>query len=480
MFSLRTKIILSFLGLGFLSFLGAIYISYFILKKNTKELSQTDRQNKIESLLSSLDYAVSQKVVSTQDLEKTLSNKIFEIADITNQDLVIYDLKGNYLLSSRDERTVSQKKINSQTLTQILKNSQKIDIIEQDKKTGVELTSSYVLLKNNDLEPVGVVYFPYYHSDSIYKDILKNNYKYVILGNIVVVLIGGILGYFISKNVVDRIRKLSEKIEKFTLFENQNQEIKDYSRDEFFSLVQSYNKMLSRISTQKDKMTLDEREQAWQQMSRQVAHEIKNPLTPMKLYLQNFTMRFNPEDEKIKEKVKDLETNLVLQMDKIASVADSFFQYNILPKQKNERFELSHFIKERVYFLELGKVFVHSNSFEIWVDMDKNYISMILENVLRFFVSMVSSHQDLKFDIEIEKIEKNLRINIFAFAENLEVEISPEIFTPKFSSVGSGVAMGLPIVKKMVESYDGEVAFQGCPYNKGKYYFKIDFFNFVK
>ena len=105
-YSLRNRVFSGFLLICLLSILGSSILSFFILKNNALEQSRTDLQKKSEALMSALDYSVSHTQAETQDLPEILSNDIFEIADINNQDIIIYDLKGNFLISNKDENLI--------------------------------------------------------------------------------------------------------------------------------------------------------------------------------------------------------------------------------------------------------------------------------------------------------------------------------------------------------------------------------------
>ena len=119
-----------------------------------------DMQEKTNAVMRYLDYAVTQTLVETKDLPNVLGNKIFEIADINQHDIVIYDLKGDYLLSNKDEALVEQKTIPMEIVNRILATDARVDMVRYDTAKDAKLTSSYLLLKNNELEPVGIVYIP--------------------------------------------------------------------------------------------------------------------------------------------------------------------------------------------------------------------------------------------------------------------------------------------------------------------------------
>lgn len=103
---------------------------------------------------------------------------------------------------------------------------------------------------------------------------------------------------------------------------------------EIDSLVNSYNKMVDDLEASAEKLAKTERQQAWQEMARQVAHEIKNPLTPMRLTIQSFQHQYDPNDPDNKKKLNDFSNLLIQQIDTMSDVAEAFSNFATLPKPK--------------------------------------------------------------------------------------------------------------------------------------------------
>lgn len=455
--SLRNKIFWGFLFICGLSILGSTILSFFVLRDNAINQSRIDQQKKVDALMASLDYAVSHSQIETEDLEVVLSNEIYEIADINKHDLIIYDLNGNYLISNKDPDLMTQRNVDISIINRILGGEERVDIIEEDKKLNAKIMSSYMLLRNNMLEPIGIVYTPYYHSDSGYLAVFNRYLKYIILVNLVVIGLGAVLSWIISRNLAKTIRRFSDMIARVALFDQNVKPIRYYRNDELGSLVQSYNRMILQIQDQKERLSQTEKEIAWREMARQVAHEVKNPLTPMKLMVQNFNRKFDPEDPKIVDKVKALSDSLVDQIDVIASVASAFSQFAQLPEKHNEVFELKSEIESIVHIFSGDKIFIHSNKDEIMIDMDKVYLSRIITNLITNSKQAESPQRALLINVDIEQIHKKIKISVEDNGVGIEEDKFEKIFEPNFTSKSSGMGLGLSMVKKMVEDYKGEI-----------------------
>ncbi|AZI33057.1 sensor histidine kinase [Kaistella carnis] len=457
-YSLRNKVFGGFLLICFLSITGSSVLSYFILRNNATVQSKTDLQKKSESLLSSLDYAVSHTQAQTDDLPNILSNTIFEIADINNQDIIIYDLEGNFVISNKDLNFIANKKLPLEIVNKVLKTDKRIDFLTYDKNIDANVTSSYMVLKNNMLEPIAIVYFPYYHNDASYISVFNKYLNYILLVNLIVIAIGIWLSWIISNNLTKAVTKFSELINRITLFENDPQPIRYYQNDELNQLVKAYNKMILQIKEQKERLSFREKEEAWREMAKQVAHEVKNPLTPMKLTIQNFERKFDPADPQITEKVKKMSKIMVDQIDLVATVANAFSQFAQLPEKHNEIFDVNQEIKNIIRIFSDEKIYFHSNKDKILVDMDKIYLSRIVTNIVSNARQARDENRENIINVDVEQRQKRIIVTIEDNGVGIPEDLYQRIFEPNFTSKSSGMGLGLTMVRKMVEDYKGEIS----------------------
>lgn len=458
-YRLRNRVFWGFLLVCLLTMMGSSLVSYFILRNHAIEQNRTEMQKETNALMASLDYAVSQKQIDTEDIPLVLKNRIMEIADINRQDIVIYDLDGNLLISNKDESLITQKKVPQKILREVITSDKRVDIQEYDKNIDANKTSSYSILKNNFLDPIGVVYLPYYHNDGAYFEVLNRYLKYMILVNIIIVIFSIWLSWIISNNLTKAITKFSELITKITLFEKEMRPIRYYHNDELSALVKAYNKMILQISDQKERLSFIEKEQAWREMAKQVAHEVKNPLTPMKLTIQNFERKFNPNDPEIETKVKKMSNTIVDHIDLIAKVANAFSQFAQLPEKNNETFNLNKELESILSIFSDDKVFIHANKENIMMNMDKVYLNRIITNLVTNSIQAKSDDRESIINVDVEQVNKRINISVEDNGIGIPEELQNRIFEPNFTSKNSGMGLGLTMVRKMVEDYQGTVTF---------------------
>ncbi|MDF2552960.1 MAG: sensor histidine kinase [Chryseobacterium sp.] len=456
-YSLRNRVFFGFLLVCLLSVAASSLVPYFVLRNNSLQQSKIDMQEKTNAVMRFLDYAVSLSTVHTEDLPAVLKNRIFEIADINQHDIIIYDLKGNYLLSNRDEALVKQKKIPLKIVNKLLSTESRYDFREVDESKDAVFTSSYLLLKNNMLEPVGIIYIPLYHNESAYLDVLHKYVVYILIVDILLIVFSIWLSWVTSANLAKNITKFSDMITRITLFENEMRPIKYYKNDELNALARAYNRMILQIQDQKERLRFKASEEAWREMAKQVAHEVKNPLTPMKLTIQNFERKFDPQDPNVNEKVKQLSKTMVDQIDLIATVASAFSEFAKLPEKNNEIINLNTEIEDILRVFNDDLIFVHSNKSNIMINMDRIYLSRIITNLVTNAQQAQSDDRNLLVNVDIEQHQRKVIISVQDNGIGIAENMFERIFEPNFTSKNSGMGLGLSMVRKMVEDYKGQI-----------------------
>lgn len=456
-YSLRKKIFIGFLIICILSILGSGILSFVVLQSNAIEQNQTEIQKKSNSIMSALDYAVSHTQLGTSDLPLALDREVLKIADINKQDVILYDLKGEYLVSNKEQYLVEQKEISVGIVNQILKADRRVDMQSFDEKTKSTVTSSYLILENNMLEPIAIVYLPYYHNDSVFLDVFNKYIIYIILVDLFIIGFGVWLSWLISKNLTNELTRFSEKINRLTLFDKEMSPIRYYYNDELGTLVKAYNKMILQIQDQKEKLGFKERDEAWREMAKQVAHEVKNPLTPMKLTIQNFERKFDANDPEIGVKVKKMSETMIDQIDLIATVASAFSQFAHLPDKNNEIFSLNKEVHSIMQIFTEDRIFVHANQADIMLNMDRIYLSRIITNLITNAIQAKCEERELDINVDLERVNKQIRISVEDNGIGISEDMYERIFEPNFTSKSSGTGLGLTMVRKMVEDCKGEI-----------------------
>ncbi|MDR6517006.1 HAMP domain-containing sensor histidine kinase [Chryseobacterium camelliae] len=457
-YSLRNRVFFGFLLVCLLCVVATSLVLYFVLRDNSLKQSKTDMQEKTNAVMRYLDYAVSRSLIETKDLPQVLGNKIYEIADINQHDIIVYDLRGNYILSNKEKSMVVQQKIPVNIVNKVLSTDARVDIKGYDRVKDVSLTSSYLILKNNELQPIAIIYIPLYHDESAYMNIVHDYVKYILFVDIFLILFSIWVSWVTSNGLAKNITKFSDMITRITLFENEMHPIRYYKNDELNALARAYNRMILQIQDQKERLRFKASEEAWREMAKQVAHEVKNPLTPMKLTIQNFERKFNPEDPNITDKVKQMSKTMVDQIDLIATVASAFSEFAKLPEKNNEVINVNAELEDILRVFSDDNVFLHANKSNIMINMDRIYLSRIITNLVTNARQAKSDDRKLIINVDVEQHQRRVMISVQDNGIGIPENMYERIFEPNFTSKNSGMGLGLAMVRKMVEDYKGEIS----------------------
>lgn len=457
-FNINNQIFLGFLFICISTVLISTAYSYRTFKTTTSQRAQEETEKTEKSLTEALNYAISKTTVTQSNLKTILKYKINEISDIhNNTPVIIYDLDGNLLLFSDSKKINIPSQIPTQIIEKIKKEKKKIDVLDYDKKTNSTTTSSYILLSNNNLEPIAIVYYPSYYNDNVYQKAINEYLKGFIFIAITITLIGVVLSWFISRQITISLREISETFKQADLLEEQFPKIKYYKNNELSGLINSYNRMIQKINQQKKELSLIEKEEAWREMAKQVAHEVKNPLTPMKLLIQNFERKFDANNPNIETKVKHLSQSLINQIDIISSITSAFSEFAKLPQRQDQKININRELENITEMFNKKNISISSNEPNIIFSIDKTYFTRIINNLLTNAQQAKKDFEELLIDIKIFKSNYKLTISIEDNGCGIPKNQLEKIFETNFTSKNTGSGLGLTMVKRMIEEYNGSI-----------------------
>ncbi len=287
-------------------------------------------ERKENHLLTDLKYEIEKASLTSLDL---LNNEILlEISDVHDLEFELYNLEGILIKSSKALDGVKGITVLDKNVIDYFQSESPYRYVEDDTNTNY-FKSSYNLVKNFNDEPLGIIYIPYFADDSSNKDELTAFLTRLgfVHGNMI--LLAFIIAYFISNFVTKSLDSIGKTIKKTNL-QNQNIKIKvNNTPREVVALIDSYNTMIDKLKNSAVKLAKNERETAWREMAKQVAHEIKNPLTPMRLSIQTFERGFS-KGEKFTMK------NISTFRPKIGIDSNQFFK--VLGKKSKKKIKKSN------------------------------------------------------------------------------------------------------------------------------------------
>ncbi len=470
MLSLRVRIFLSMIVLIIVASILLASISIIQFKNEAKEYHQERLERKENAVKEHINYVLSTTTypLTTDNLDLIFKDKIHELAQIHNIEINIYDLDGNLLKSSKESFSVD--KVSAPIPKYILKlvrssiEKRYVDIKTID---GIKNRSSFTQIKDERFKPLGVLNLPYLEDDGFYQKELSS--FLIRLGQVYsfMLLVAFALAYFLSSYITKSLKTISDKLNETSLNQINEKIILEANSKEINLLIKAYNQMVDELEKSAVKLAQSEREEAWREMAKQVAHEIKNPLTPMRLTVQSFQRRFNPEDPQIIQKMKDYSETLIQQIDTMSAVASAFSNFASMPVQKNETLNVVEVVELALDIFNENNIIFEKESPEIISKIDRTQLVRIITNLVKNAIQSIPEFQERK---QIRVVVKKHLNNVLIMVEDNGVGINPvdvnRIFQPKFTTKNSGMGLGLGIIKNIIENYKGTITFE-TEYGKG-------------
>jgi nitrogen fixation/metabolism regulation signal transduction histidine kinase len=269
----------------------------------------------------------------------------------------------------------------------------------------------------------------------------------------------GIIAYFLSTYITKSIASISQKIKNVEIGEN-NERLKWKSNDEIGVLVAAYNEMLTKLELSKEKLAQNERQSAWREMAKQVAHEIKNPLTPMKLSVQHLSRSLETAKKKDKQTIKDFQNNMIQQINLLTEISDEFSNYAELPKGNMREIDLLVIIDKIVsLFKHEKKVKFQINSSDLTTANilgDENQLIRVFNNLIQNSLEAMNAEGSITIDILLNK--KFLCVYFKDSGPGVLKEIQPKIFEPQFTTKSKGKGLGLALVWQILLSHKATIS----------------------
>jgi two-component system nitrogen regulation sensor histidine kinase NtrY len=398
--------------------------------------------------------------VNTKNLAKIFQERIFEISSINKMNISMYDLKGNLLKSSVASafEKIDRKPIPDNLLYELAQNSNH-KIFKARVENGIGYQSSFSFIHDTKFKRIGILELQFTQDNSEIENELKEFILRLGLVYILMFLIAIALAYFLSSYITRSIKTISDKIEQTRLNKRNEKIILNKASGEIDILIEAYNNMIDELGESAAKLARSEREQAWREMAKQVAHEIKNPLTPMRLTVQSFERRFDPLDEKAKEKLKEYSQTLIQQIDVMSSIASAFSDFAKMPTQKKEQIEIISVVKFALDVFTEEYIKYCPKETELYANLDKTQLIRILTNLVKNAIQATDKEENPLIEVTVLSENNNLKITVSDNGKGISDDVKDLIFEPKFTTKTSGMGLGLAMIKNIIEAYDGAISF---------------------
>lgn len=469
-FNVRSQIYGAVIFVSVFSFIvvGAATILFFITssnKNNRDNLSRSIQDISVALKDKVNDFRITAEASNVYDSDylKIMQEQITDLAQLHHIDLNLYNAKGSLEISSQPfvyDKGVLSRMINPLAYYN-LSRQKKIQYIQEERYGKMKYISIYVPLIGADKQAVAYLNIPYFNSQSRLKREISSFLVTIINLNAFIFLLSGVIALFLTNRITGSFALISTMMKEVNIGKH-NAEIVWKKKDEIGSLVEEYNKMVQKLEESAAALAKTEREGAWREMARQVAHEIKNPLTPMKLSIQYLQKAINNNAPHVKELSSSVAQTLIEQIDHLSRIASEFSQFANINNVKQEVFDVNQLLDSLVYLHDVqDRVAIHwKHSDEpSLIEADKTQINRLFTNLLQNAIEAIPEEEHGQVTVNEKKFPDKVRISVSDSGAGIPKAMLSNIFTPNFTTKTSGTGLGLAICKGIVQQSRGNIWF---------------------
>jgi two-component system, NtrC family, nitrogen regulation sensor histidine kinase NtrY len=473
-FAFRTRLQTASIFLVILSFIvaGIITVNFFIRYHNNK--NKEIIREKSFSLLVELEHKLRNYETLIPEDGDYLSELMTKFSNVFFTDINLFSTSGQLIATSRPQiyqQGLTSELMNPYALYQLRKTS--IPYLLENEFIGkLNYTSSWLPFKNYKNEVIAYLNLPYFARENELKKEISSFLITFINFYVVLIALAIIIALVIANYMTMPLRIIGEKLRALKPGQP-NEKIQWKKQDDIGILVSQYNRMVDELAASMRQLMQSERESAWHEMAKQIAHEIKNPLTPMKLSLQSLQRAWNDKAPDYEERMKKTSQTLIEQIDALSQIATEFANFAKLQEKGLYPLNIIPVIHDVIHLYESEQTsieFIYNDAQSYFILGDDTQLIQILNNILKNAVQAIPAKEPGEIVIKTEKSGDRIIISIHDNGSGIPEEIRNKIFSPNFTSKSGGTGLGLAITRKITDHLGGAISFES-EINKGSVFY---------
>lgn len=461
----KSKIRLSIIGVLIFSLIGVGSISIYFVVKQYKNKNYETIDEKLQSVYMELESKLGQE--NTIDFNwnsfeySNLEELLRKLSNVFYTDINLYDANGRMIASSRPEifeKGLSGNYMNPEAYFQIAKNNKPEFTIEETIGT-FQYSSVYSPFTNDNDKLMAYLNLPYFTRQSALKQEISSLLLTIINFYVLLIMLSVSFAVFVSEQITKPLRYIRERFATIKLGAGV-EKILYKNHDEIGDLVEEYNRMVDELERSLGLLAKSERESAWREMAKQIAHEIKNPLTPMKLSIQQLQRAWNDKNENLDVYFSRVTRTLIEQIDNLSKIATEFSDFAKIPKPSFEKINLELLLPGIIdLFAQSGSKFVlqYNKKQQFTVMVDKEQISRVFINLATNAVQAIPEGRHGIIEIILTRTDKEILVTFHDNGSGIPEEMADKLFQPSFTTKSGGMGLGLAISKNIIENSGGQI-----------------------
>ncbi len=454
--SIIAIILVSFLVLGLI--IRSNIISLYN-KKNRDNLSE-----KTFSVLTELEHKLGNEVGLTADMTGYVTDYLNKFSAVFFSDINLYDTNGSLISSSRPqifEEGLLSVKMNTNAFYK-LACEESLLYIQNEKIGKQEYLSAYIPFRNNQDRIIAYLNLPYFAKQTELRKEIGDFLAAYINVYVLLIVLAIMVTILVSRFITRPLKLIREKLRNLELGKP-NEKIGWKKKDEIGDLVEEYNRMIDELAISAEMLAKSERESAWREMAKQVAHEIKNPLTPMKLSVQHLQKAWNDQAPDWDKRLSGFTQTIVEQIDSLSEIASAFSDFAKMPAAHLEKIEISGIIKSAADLYQPQgniKIIMEAVDNEVFIRADKKQLLRVFNNLIQNAVQAIGKRKDGLIRISVLREDDQCVVAISDNGSGITEEQAQKIFSPSFTTKSSGTGLGLAMVRSILNTINGTVSFE--------------------
>ncbi|MBN1820458.1 MAG: HAMP domain-containing histidine kinase [Prolixibacteraceae bacterium] len=463
-FDFKFKVQAAIISVVLLSLLIVAIGTIFYNIENYKEKHRDDLSEKMQSIAEEIEMRKERVEDLNNENLDWLFRELEKLSNVFRTDVNVYGTNGELIATSRpeiyDEGLVSTK-INPEAYYELFYVN-RLNYFQPEDIGDLSYLSAYQPIFNEEGDYLGFINLPYFTRQDKYRQEITTFIVAFLNLYVIFFLTSIIVAVFIANQITRPLTLIRDNLRKMEL--GKRSKPIDYQRDdEIGSLVKEYNKKVDELAASAELLARSERESAWREMAKQIAHEIKNPLTPMKLNVQ-YLQRLKGDPDEIENGIDRVSRLLIEQIDTLSSIATEFSNFAKIPTARNQVFNLSEQLRKTIDLFEANdKAIIRLKIItqeEILVKADKEQFSRAIINLVKNAIQAIPANQEGLIHITLSKKNHNALIEVEDNGIGIAEDLQDKLFSPSFTTKTSGMGLGLAIVKNIVENFMGRIWFK--------------------
>jgi len=459
----KTRIQLYMVSAVVITLLITGIITFYNISLQYREQQEYTALDKVRKISSGISKQIVDMGMPTRDEQAEVAFN--SLADLNGVDLSLFDLNGKLLHSTQPkiyENGLIGPRMNALAYL-FLNKLQKSEFITRNQIGSLLYIVAFVPLRNSKSEVIAYLAGPYFSNEKDYQDRIGTFLNALINVYALVFVAIGFIAVFVASRITSPL-SLIQNLLRDTKIGSKNEYINWKRNDEIGDLISEYNMMISALEESALKLARSERDTAWREMAKQVAHEIKNPLTPLKLGVQLLEKSWKEKDPNFETKFERFTKSFIEQIESLSHIASEFSNFAKMPETQLEQVNLNEIIMQSIILYRQTEQttiqFDNNSESDIIVNADKDQLLRCFNNLIKNAIEARSDKRHSIIHIHLYRKSGSIFIEIKDNGIGMPTELENNIFKPNFTTKSSGTGLGLAFALKAIENIGGNITFK--------------------